>query len=133
MNYIFEKKLINIEFNIIFCALFNDILLDKYTILTNLFKKKFLKIKSLTFLLATVKIEKAVFKTSGFGSIPGLLKFYTKQILAQIVFKKILNSCSTFYYLVGMKQTEKALYHQAATFLKAVPIVLSSSSRDNYF
>ena len=36
----FSKKSINIGSNIIFCALFNDILLDKYnSILTKLFLK----------------------------------------------------------------------------------------------
>ena len=34
----FSKKLVNIRFNVIFCALFNDILLDKHnSMLTKLF------------------------------------------------------------------------------------------------
>ena len=38
LNYISQKNSINIGFNIIFCALFNGILLDKYnSILTKLF------------------------------------------------------------------------------------------------
>ena len=40
----FSKKLINIGFYIIFCALFNNILLDKYnSILTKLFLKNLKK------------------------------------------------------------------------------------------
>ena len=48
--YFFKKKSINIRFNIIFGALFNDILLDKYNlILTKLFEKKSKKIQVLVF------------------------------------------------------------------------------------